>query len=187
MKNIAVSKKSTSGFTLLELMVSIAILGILAALAVPAFSTWTPNYRLKNASSDLYSNIQAGRMRAIQNGADYAIVFDTGGAAYYLSNDPGGDSAWGTGDDVKDETVNLSNYGSDVQFGGGSAANDWKGDAIPGDGVSYANNRVVFSSRGMSGAGSVFLDHIRNDRAYAVTTTIAGAARMRQRLEAGWE
>ena len=66
-----------SGFTLTELMVVIAVLAILSAIAVPAFSTWMPQYRLKQAARDLYSNMQQMKMTAVKNNTSTNLVFST--------------------------------------------------------------------------------------------------------------
>jgi len=42
-----------AGFTLLEMMVSVAIIAILAAIAVPSYSTYVNQSRAKGAASDL--------------------------------------------------------------------------------------------------------------------------------------
>ncbi|MBW1668898.1 MAG: prepilin-type N-terminal cleavage/methylation domain-containing protein, partial [Deltaproteobacteria bacterium] len=48
--------KKSDGFTLLELLVTIVIFGIIASIAIPGFSRWLPNYRLKGVARDIYSN-----------------------------------------------------------------------------------------------------------------------------------
>jgi prepilin-type N-terminal cleavage/methylation domain-containing protein len=62
---MSLPKKNTSGgFTLLELMIVVTIIGIISAGLIPAFSTYIKNQNLKQAQEQLKSD-----MRTIQNKA----------------------------------------------------------------------------------------------------------------------
>jgi prepilin-type N-terminal cleavage/methylation domain-containing protein len=50
MKNKSCDITGRSGFTLIELMVTIGVLAIMAAVAIPGFSRWLPSYHLKSAA-----------------------------------------------------------------------------------------------------------------------------------------
>ncbi|MBW2129982.1 MAG: prepilin-type N-terminal cleavage/methylation domain-containing protein, partial [Deltaproteobacteria bacterium] len=63
--------KKQEGFTLLELIMTMVILAILATIAIPTFSVWLPEYRLKKAARDLYSNIQLAKMQAVRTNRDH--------------------------------------------------------------------------------------------------------------------
>ena len=49
--------KRECGFTLIELTMVIVVIAILAATATPAVIDWVPDYRLKGAARNLYSNM----------------------------------------------------------------------------------------------------------------------------------
>ena len=179
------SKKREFGFTFVELMVVFVILGIMASVSGITYTRWLPNYRLKGAARDLYSNMQLARLQAIRNNIRFAVVFNPAGGSYQLVSG-GPDGAIGTGDDVVQTTVNLIDYGSGIAYGSGDAATNWNGDGIPVDNVSYGGNRLVFNSRGMSTAGSVYIDHSGNDRCFAVTTLLSGHVRIRRWDNPAW-
>ena len=63
-----------AGFTLLELMVVLAIAGVLIGLASPEMSSMIRRQRLETAAADLYGAIDLTRSQAIARGARVQLV-----------------------------------------------------------------------------------------------------------------
>ncbi len=54
------------GFSLIELMIGIAIVGILWAIGMPAYSTWLLNQQIRNRAESINSGLQIARAEAIK-------------------------------------------------------------------------------------------------------------------------
>ena len=63
------------GFTLSELLVSMAVFAILSSISIPFFSSWLPNYRLKSSVRDIYNDMSTGKLRAIKERSVAVILF----------------------------------------------------------------------------------------------------------------
>jgi type IV fimbrial biogenesis protein FimT len=68
-----------SGFTLVELLVTIAIVAILAGLAVPSFKDLIAGQRIKSAGFDLVTSLMLARSEAIKQNGNVTITPATGG------------------------------------------------------------------------------------------------------------
>lgn len=69
-------KGVTRGFTLAEMLVTLAILGILAALAAPSFSNLLINAQIRTAAQGLTDGLQLARAEAIRR--NEPIIFTKG-------------------------------------------------------------------------------------------------------------
>ena len=59
-------KRDLRGFSLIELMVTVAIAAVLLALAIPSFSSWIQNTRIRNVAQDIYAGVQRTKTEAVQ-------------------------------------------------------------------------------------------------------------------------
>lgn len=58
--------KKNSGFTLIEMMVTVAIVGIFASIALPSFARLIESNRINTATNELVSNLLLARSEALK-------------------------------------------------------------------------------------------------------------------------
>ena len=85
-----IPRRPERGFTLTELVVTIAIAGILAALAVPSFNNVIATEHAKAAASELYASFYTARAEAIRLDQQMVTSAATGGWKYGWSTTGGG-------------------------------------------------------------------------------------------------
>ncbi len=173
------------GFTLLEVLSTVLILSIIAAFAIPAFSSWLPDYRLKAATGEIFSHFQQAKIAAAKNGNYSTICFHQplGSTTYsYVifideDNDLEFDSGekvlirclWGAGDEYQGVSFDSSMGGGDgVTF----SKND---DGIPA--IAFQPSGIPISNTGGLGMGSVYLKNTKGKKARVVLST-AGSIRV---------
>ena len=73
-------KSRAGGFTLIEIMIAVAILGIGSAIAVPEFIRWNARTQLRQATSEIVSQLTMARMAAMNRnrGVDITIQATSG-------------------------------------------------------------------------------------------------------------
>ena len=69
----------SSGFTILELMITIAVVGVLAAVALPSFNYTIQNNRVKTAASDAHMSLLLARSEAIKRNNNVRVKFNSNG------------------------------------------------------------------------------------------------------------
>lgn len=74
---------SQQGFSMAELLVSIAILVIVLGLGVPSFSSWISNTQVRSTAESLLAAIQLARGEAVRQNsrAQFMLTGDTNGVA----------------------------------------------------------------------------------------------------------
>ena len=85
------SREGSPGYSLVEIILAVAIIGVLAGIAIPNTVIAIANMRLRGAASDFSGLVQQARTAAAQNNKTLTILFGlpTGNGAYVDVNGNG--------------------------------------------------------------------------------------------------
>jgi prepilin-type N-terminal cleavage/methylation domain-containing protein len=78
----------SKGFSLFELVVTLAIGLILVTISVPLITRNMGYFRLRSAASSVAGAIQSGRNQAISQGCPYQLVFTAASVSFQVQNEP---------------------------------------------------------------------------------------------------
>lgn len=140
------TRRSCPGFTLMELMVAVAVMTIMLAAATPVIQSTIAYFQLRSAVSAVTGAVQTTRYQAISNGYKFRVAFDPTTRTYQVSSDPTG-------------TGTFTNSGGAMSFGGSlvNMANSATLEFSPSGSVSLVAGQspVVLNCSGKTGTITV--------------------------------
>ena len=75
------------GFSMIELLVVVAIIGILVAAALPAMQKYTGTAKLTGATDEVVNTLKLARQRAVAINGHVVVQFDLRNSRFYLFDD----------------------------------------------------------------------------------------------------
>jgi len=123
--------KSKKGFTLMEMLIVIAIIAILAAVAIPTFSSQLTSAKQRSDEA----NLRAAESLAV---SDYMLENRSGAATYYFVEGVGGSVEIGA----------IATTGTPESVGGGNSANLISGQETPANTIKVVIENAKISTSG---------------------------------------
>lgn len=124
--------RSKKGYSLVELLIVMAMVGILAVISAPRYSDFIARGNVRKAANDLLQNARLTSTMAIKENRNYVIAFDIASNSYSIGFDTNGDGVpegYGVGSEIDSDgdavldaaavrVVDLQTvYGSNISFG----------------------------------------------------------------------
>lgn len=133
------------GFTLLEMMIVIAIVGVMAAIAMPGFSAWREKQAVSNAAGSLLMHLKQARNLAIAENRSVKTTFSS--TAYTFDADTTVSPVPACGP-CRSDVIGYNQFSANLS-------------------VSPATTRT-FSSRGTTNSGTITLTASGNSKAIVI-------------------
>jgi type IV fimbrial biogenesis protein FimT len=78
---VLIHARRSAGFSLIELLIGIVVMGILLALGLPAFTTWLQSAQIRTAAESIQNGLQFARSEAVRLNATAAapVIFTLNG------------------------------------------------------------------------------------------------------------
>jgi len=73
-----------------ELVTAVALMGIVAAIALPSWMRLTPTYSLNNSVRQIQSELHSIKMRAAAEGVAFQMAYSQGAAVYTIKRNADG-------------------------------------------------------------------------------------------------
>jgi type IV fimbrial biogenesis protein FimT len=153
-----------AGFTLVELLITLVLLGVVLAIAVPVISGWLGNSNLKSVARIMTSDVAYLREAALSSGRTHMMSFDMNANQYTLRWDSDGA---GTYADVPNYPASrtFSEFGNGVRF------------------MSVSQSPILMISSGaISPFGTVVIANDRGSTA-TITTLITGRSHVTYHMQ----
>lgn len=132
--------KSVTGITLIELMITIAIAGILISLAAPNFRSSIQNNRMVTEVNELHASLNYGRSEAIKRTNNVTICRSSNGLTC--------SGAW------TDGWIIFSDDDANGSFNNNDELIRVHGPITAGNTLSFSRNSVTYVSAGVLAGGS---------------------------------
>ncbi len=147
------SEGGRRGFTLVELIITMAIMSIVAMIAIPTFRSIAVNGNLKTAAADLASDFALYRQRALAENTMYQITVDDGQnySIQQCTNTGTVCGGWGLV-----QSKNLAAIAADIAFTTGAAVYSFQPRGIITAGINpiiLANRRGSTATLNITAAG----------------------------------
>ena len=172
------------GFTVTELVVTVAIIMTLLAIGAYTFYDALPGIRVKAAARELYGNLQKARITAMSTSATITATFSASANSYTVGGD----------------TISMNTANPGVEFGAVTGTTPWdatrgldEGIAIPADGTLPVDQFSIDHRGRPSKDGEIYLVHRkdlakgRKDRTYCIAIRQIGTYRLLHYNGTTWE
>jgi len=121
----------------MELMVVVALIGILLAVATPMVMSTIPRYRLRAAARELVINFKKAKLEAVKRNRNVVLAFTPGvgaqGGSYLIFVDANANNIYEPAPGGNDIQLNNQQIGTSVLLSG----------------TTFAGNNTGYNSRGM--------------------------------------
>lgn len=95
------------GFTLIEIIVVIAIIGIVSMIVIPNMIGWRGERKLEGAARNFMSDMQLARLKAIRESEDVAVLVNPAADSYSVFVDVDKDDAIDAGEEILRNNITM--------------------------------------------------------------------------------
>ena len=148
----ATRKSHAAGFTIIELMITIAVLGTLLSFAIPSFKQMLRNYEVRGAAESVANGLSRARAEAVSRNSSVQFVLGSGTSwtVDYVTKPVSTDPALDSRASTDSPNVTKTAVGTDLSTAATTLTFNNIGLVNANADTSMALGRVTFSATGAS-------------------------------------